>query len=643
MLSWCSNYVAPPGSMTLVRDSFAARPMRRSVLTRYFSAVSCFLQELQREGSRAEVRLCRPPAWHVDDCDSGPSLTAGLPFGTMDSGCPLAGLHPTHDSPYFTQLDQQHHVSWRDSRQPRRLALDEEEVCDNHAGPHRPDSEAGSLYVSTYDETTVADNDGGKREDGVLTEKVHESCGYMEGGGWAAETPGARSHNSDQLPPRRRPSLEHEHCPQLADGRERGWLRRLPSVAQEIVSGEELNQGEFSVADGSVTPSLSSLFAYAFPDDDQHQGWLPESRASRRSGVGGSTHSKCSGVAGTDRNSPHITSSLPPVLPGDGAKTTMIENNPLVGITVRRPRSPQFSFMAENCSPDASIFPATSPKPRTPEDGQQREQGKSCVNSIGTWMSGSNRHEDDSAQSTRPSGFFSEDDAETPTASTPVIDDTGPVSAQAGRMTGDGMRVAALSRKRKHPEAREAIAPRESHRSPSAGYDGASSTSEDGACFGSRRHRGDRRKEWWGATNGYKSPAVHNQAAAGASRLPAEVVSRGKGNNTLRKKVEASGATGAGRYEPATAGDSAPCETEISKRSTGRNDKPTTVAGDGEMSHVEGVGRRGGGDGKAALAYDQDVLGGEGAAEAGVGSFEPQTVADILGKLRCDENRTVIR
>eukprot|EP00903_Cladosiphon_okamuranus_P019249 g17698.t2 len=234
------------------------------------------LQELQREGFRAEGLLCRPPASHVGACDSDPSRTAGLPFVARDAGCPLTGLHPNHFSPYFTQLDQQHRVSRRDSRQPRRLALDEGVICEDRAGPYQPDSEAVYLHMLACDDPTVAGDDCVGREDGLLTEKVQESYGYIEGGGWATETLGARSHIADQLPPGRPPSLEDEHGPQLAIGRD--WLCRLPTVVQEIIPGEELNQGEFSVAGGSVTPNLSSLFAYAFPDADQYQGRLPELR-----------------------------------------------------------------------------------------------------------------------------------------------------------------------------------------------------------------------------------------------------------------------------------------------------------------------------------------------------------------------------
>eukprot|EP00903_Cladosiphon_okamuranus_P019248 g17698.t1 len=331
------------------------------------------LQELQREGFRAEGLLCRPPASHVGACDSDPSRTAGLPFVARDAGCPLTGLHPNHFSPYFTQLDQQHRVSRRDSRQPRRLALDEGVICEDRAGPYQPDSEAVYLHMLACDDPTVAGDDCVGREDGLLTEKVQESYGYIEGGGWATETLGARSHIADQLPPGRPPSLEDEHGPQLAIGRD--WLCRLPTVVQEIIPGEELNQGEFSVAGGSVTPNLSSLFAYAFPDADQYQGRLPELRKRSRCSSGGGTHSKCSRVVGTDRNS-HMPSSLPPVLPEDDAEASKKENNPLFGITVRRPSSPQFSFMTENRSPDASISPATSPKPRTSEDAQESEAVK---------------------------------------------------------------------------------------------------------------------------------------------------------------------------------------------------------------------------------------------------------------------------
>lgn len=467
-------------------------------------------------------------------------------------------------------------------------------------------------------------------ENGLLTENAQEFSGYMEGGGWAAETLGARSHTADRLRPHQSPSLEHEDGPQLVIGRECGWLRHLPSVTQEPLSGEELDKGEASVAYGGNIPSLSSLFADAFPDDDRHQGWLPEStRESSRGGGGGGTRSTCSSIVGTDRSSPHSQSALPPLMPGDGADATMNEKNPLVGITVRRPPSPRFSFMAKDSSPDASASPATYPKHWTQGDTQQRDvQGTSCVDGIDAWMSGASQHGDDSAQSSRSSGIPFEDGAELRFPSAPIMNEAGARSADEGRMTGEDVRIPALSRKRRHPAAREAIAPKESHRSPSADFDGASSTSEDDACFG-----GQRRNGWWGTKLSYMS--LRDQTAVGASRLQVDDLSCGQMGHLMKKHGEASRATSAG-CEPATAEDSARCE----RRDTAGNETPAAFAGDGEMPHVEGDGRRGGGDSRVALAYDQDVLGGEGAAEADVGDFEPQTVAGVLGKLRCDKIRS---
>lgn len=605
-----------------------------------------FLQDFQGEWVRAEGLLYPPPASRFGARDSGPSRVACLSFGTRGVDCSLNGLHPKHDSPYFAHLDQEGNVSRRESRKPRRLILEGKYFCEDRAGPYRLDSKAGSLYMSAYDELTVADNGGVRIEDGALMDKAQDSCGYMEGGGWAAETPGARSETDYLLRPHRPPSLDPQHGPQLAHGRERGWLRCVPSVAQEICPGEELYQREPSVADGGSTPRLSNLFAYAFPDDERHQGWLSEStRESSRSGGGGGTKSTCSGVAGADRSSLLKTSSLPPLLPGDGADATTKENDALV-VTVRRPPSPQFSFMTEDCSPDASTSPATPPKHRTPEDAQQRDaQGTSFVNGKSTdaWMSGANQQGDDSTQSRRPSGIPFDDNADIPTASTTIMNVAESLSADAGRMTGEEVRLPALSRKRRHPAAREAVAPRESHRSPSPGCYDARSPSEDGTWLGWRRRRGHRRNGWWGAKVGYHSPSVRDQEAVGAPRLLQvdDAPCRIRGH-MMRKHVEASVAAETERYEPSTAGDGARCEAEASKRDAGGNET-AAVARNDEIYHVEGDGRRSGGDRNAALAFDQDVLGGDGLAEAGVGDFEPETVAGVLGKLRCDGNRTMNR
>ena len=493
--------------------------------------------------------------------------------------------------------------------------------------------------MSAYDELTVADDDIVRMEDSVLTEKAQESCGYMEGGGLAAETPDARSYTADRLRPHP-PSSERDNDPQSASGGERGWLRRLPTETQEILSGEELTRGKPSIADGESMRTLSSLFAYAFPDDDRHQGLLPESArgSSRSGGGGGGTRSRCSGVVGTDGSSPQNPSSLPPLLPGGGADATMEKKSPLVGITVRRPPSPQFSFMAENGPSDASISPPTFPMHRTPEVGKQREvQGTSCVMGIDGWTDGASQREEWSAQSKRPSVLCFRDDPEIPAASTPV-DEAGPLSGDAGQMSGEEVRILALSRKRRHPEGREATSPRDSRRPPSPGCHRASSTSEDGTCFGSMRRRGERRNGWSGETVGYTSPSVRDQtAAAGASRLQVDAVSCGERGQMMPRHVEASGAS------EARAGDSARCEAETSNRDTRGVETPATVAGGGEISSDKGDRRRDDSDARVALVYNQDVLGGEGATEASVGEMEPQTVAGILGKLRCDENHTVIR
>lgn len=596
-------------------------------------ALIWYLQGFRSEEIRAEGLHYPPPASRFGVGDSVPSRTAGPAFGAVGESCSLDGLHPKRHSPYFAHPDQEGYVGRCESRQPRRLALDEENICDDRAGTHRLGSNAGSLHVlptsRVYDELTVADNGNIRLEDGVLTGKAQKPCGYMQDGGWAAETPGTRSQTADWRRPHRPPSLERENSPHLDRIDGRGWLRHLPRVAQEILSGEELNQGESSVAQGGNVASLSSLFAYAFADDKRHQGWLPEStrESSRGGGGGGYARSVCSGVVRAEWSSPQNPSSLPPLLPGGGA--TMKEKNP-VGITVRRPPSPQFSFMTADCSLDAITSPATSPKHRTHENVQQREvQGASCLDGMGARICGASQHQDGS-------GIPLDDYAEIPAS--PAVDKAGSLSGDADLMADEEMRSPALSRKRKHPAAREAVGPRESHHSTSTGYNGASCTSEDGAMLGSRRRRGHRWNGWWGANVGDMSPFVCNLAAVGASGLEVNDVSFEKGDHMIRKHVKARVAT-ARRYEPATAGDSARFATEASKRNMMRNETAAAVAGDGEMSHVEGDRRKGGGSGRAALAYDEDVLGGEGAAETGVGNFEPETVAGVLAKIRCDDHR----
>eukprot|EP00752_Nemacystus_decipiens_P004406 g4025.t1 len=277
------------------------------------------IQEVEEEEVRAEL-LHQPSASLFGVCDSDPSRVADRSFGTRDEGCPLIGLQK-NNSPYFAHLDQEDHFRRRESRLPRRLALDEEKIFEDQAVPHRHDADGGSLHVSAYD-------------DGVLTEKAQESYGYMESGGWTAETPGGRCEAANRLRPYQ-PSLERENGPQSSNGRERGWLRRLPTAAQEMLSCE-LNQGEPRIAGGRSTPTLSRLFAYVFRDDDRQMGRLPEStrESNRAGGSDGVARSTGSGVVGTDGSSPHNSPSLPLFLPRDGAGATMKERSPLVGIKI---------------------------------------------------------------------------------------------------------------------------------------------------------------------------------------------------------------------------------------------------------------------------------------------------------------------
>lgn len=731
-------------------------------------ALLLYLQEFQGEGIRAEGILYPSPASRFGARDSGPSSMTNLSFSPISGDIDGSTVSPHFSTrgtsrhpndahpiglPYFAHLDERGHVSSRESRHPRRLALGER-TGGGRGGSHAFDprvapkvNEAGTLHPSAtrygHGEWTATDDGDVRIKDGALTEQEQEPCGYVEGGGCAAEAPGVRSETTNLLPPQRPPPLEPVHGPQLASrgtcakverggssGRRwqvsgsppsGGWLRYLPGVAQEMRLGEELDQGESDVVGGGNTLNLSRLFAYAFPDNDRHPGRLPEPTRESNShqseilgGVGGGERSTCSprlkGAAGANLGSRHIPSSSPRVLPRDSAGDATTNKKTLVGVTVRRPPSPQFSFMTEECSLNANTPPATSPRQRAPLKAQQQEvQETSCVNRVD--LRANDVQQQQAVPSRGPFGttMHCDDDADIPPPLASIVDETAPLrsversppSTDVGRMTsssGTGLpvRTPPRSRKRRRPvmlTASRAVALRDSPSLPlaivctedtvqkrplSAGdHDASSPDRENGvglgdAWLGWTCDRGRARNRWWGAQGGDTPASTGDETALGALRLfqvdddVAEVGGHEalwddaniRRDRMVQKNVGGGAATA--RYKRAKAGDGTrsespgtgrrdtdvPCETEASKRSAGGSPPTAAAAGGDEVCHAEGGGRRGVGDSNkkdrtravdAALAYDQDELGGDGLAQDSFGIFEPGTVADVLGKFMATE------
>lgn len=708
-------------------------------------ALLLYLQEFQDKEIQAEGVLYPSPAARFGARDRGQSPVSRLSFSSISSdiiGSTVSshfsttgtsrhpnGPHPV-GLPYFAHLDQQGHDSPREKRQPRRPALGEHDGTDR-GGSHGFDSrvapkvaEAGLLHSSTtrygHGELTATDDGDTEIKDGVVTEQRRAHCGTVDGGGCAAEAPGVRSEISNLHPLHWQPPLERVQSPQIAkrgtyakvergrkSGRRwQGWLRHLPGVAQEMCSDGELGKGEADVVDEGNALSLSRLFAYAFPDNDQHTGLLLEPTREKDShqretlsGVDDGVRSMCSlkvkDAARTVMSSRRTLSSSPRVPPSSTIATTTNKKT-LVGVTVRRPPSPQFYFMAQG-SLDARTPPGTSPRQRAPQE-------TSCVDIS------DQRASDVQQQQTVPSkGPFGtplnyHDDAEIPTRLESIVDETArsgersPLSADVDLVvssSGSGRPVRPLlrSRKRRHPVSQAesvAVALRNStslplavdclegtvhKRPPSAGDHRASYfdtkgnfASKDG-WLGQTCVRGRVRSGWWGAKGGSATSSGDEEAldVLRPFQMNGDVAEVGEhetswdnanGRHPMIKRG-AGGEAATARYKWARAVDStrseAPgtgsedtdvaCGLDASMPSAGGRKSTLAAACGDEVSHIEGDGSKGVGDRNkdrtraagAALAYDQDELGGDGLAQDGFVFSEPKTVADLVGQFMATE------
>ncbi|CAM9514075.1 unnamed protein product, partial [Ectocarpus sp. 13 AM-2016] len=315
--------------------------------------------------------------------------------------------HPT-SSPYFARC---HNYDGRrsppDNRlRGRQLALGEYAGGEEERRRRRWDPRSYALGVEAGapcppPSFAAVRYEGLSIEDNALSDQARGSGGHADssGGGWAAEGPPGGRRMSDLLPPSEEEAPVFDDPPppnevsssakahrgngrhssrnggqrwQSGGGgppsppsivsstrgsRRGGWLRHLPGVTEMRPGEEDLGQGLQQLEDDAADQgSLSRLFDYAFADSDERR--LPT--GPERTGALDEW-----GVRGS------VRSSLPRLLPrGDGGGGgTAAGRKASVGVTVRRPPSPQFAFMnEERSSPGGAGAPPSAPS----SPGQQR-------------------------------------------------------------------------------------------------------------------------------------------------------------------------------------------------------------------------------------------------------------------------------
>ena len=586
-----------------------------------------FLQEFHGDGVRGDGVLYPSPASRFGARDGGSSRMACSSLDTTGPGYHPNDSQPTYCSPYFAHLDQQDNESLREGRQPRRLAL-EEENGEYKARGHGFDSESSTEYLSAT--SYGHGGTGGVIVEGdTLAGQQRGSCGYL--GGLEAQVSIVRSEATDPLPPQRQPPLRSVNGAQNANRRSRTELEEchdLPGVSQER-SGEDINRGEPSGVDAV---RLSRLFAYAFPDTYRLSATSKKNTKGRSDSLGGggcgmaSRHPRRPKAQGANHGSRPDPSSSPRLLPRSGTVAATTNMKTLVGVSVRRPPSPQFSFMAEDYSPNADARSAVSSTQRAPVEAQEQEvQGASCVN--------------------KPFRAPCEGLANIHHAWAPVVEKSGsPQRVKAPHLPEDEglgcietVGTPSRSRKRKRPVTRGDVAPRGwpspredavRHRPSSAGgRDDDSRGEEDGCWLGwthglvhaqggdAPRCAGDEE-----AVDELRLFQVDEAAAAAGDCFTSCRGQNRKIDSMAVKNIGESRGTEEAPYERATARD---VMQDFQKA--------TAVANDGDFSQVEDNAKK-----DSALAYDLGMIVDHGLAEAGFGNVELETVAGVLGKFKVD-------
>ncbi|CBJ28278.1 MutL protein homolog 3 [Ectocarpus siliculosus] len=480
--------------------------------------------------------------------------------------------HPT-SSPYFARC---HHYDVRRRSPPdnrlrgRQLALGEytggEEERRRRRWDPRP-SALGAEAAPPYPAPSFAAvrYEGLGIEDKALSDQARGSGGHADssGGGWAAEGPPGGRRMSDLLPPSEEEEPVFDEPPppneiscsakahrgngrhsSRSDGqrwqsggggpppppsiagstrgsRRGGWLRHVPGVTEMRPGEKDLDQGQQQLEDDAADRgSLSRLFDYAFADSDGRR--LPT--GPERTGALDEW-----GVRGG------VRSSSPRLLPrseGGGGGGTAAGRKAFVGVTVRRPPSPQFAFMnEERSSPGGAGVPPPAPSsPRRqrsppPEDRQRetlpppsRENGggggaRTC-NPVNQQQVGA-RTRSPARATTSPhqssGGFSCQGDGDTPGAwgAAPAFGGTAPLgsarrmaSSSSSPKTGGASAKGGtppLSKKRRRPET------------PGSSWGGADrrGSPSTGRLAGHRMEDAERHRSppppasdrWWGVVN----------------------------------------------------------------------------------------------------------------------------------------------
>lgn len=400
-------------------------------------------QEFQGDGIRAEGVLYPSPASRFGARDNRSSKYSTSPISAIGDDIAM-GLSPhfarraetrktyhcddwnaSHQAHkmfhtgnlYCDHLDRRCHLSYRESPQPRRLALggrfagaqSGDNISDSDDEPLVPEADEYSTRVSTsWRRSWMSTSDVDTRiEYQISNEQTQNDCKYHTGqaGVWAAEAPGVRSETilpppkyldfrpTDDLPHTDRKESEKEvkaidGCHRQGNGSvdpsivlrneelAGNWLQYLPGVAEEKCS-KERGEGVVSSAERENRSGLSRLFDYAFTDKSRYQGLrepgeksdIPRGGKINYSGHAAQICSERSGGAlRGDRNySGHSQSSSP-----RRSRCTINDEKgkqALVGVTVRRPQSPQFSFMDKG-SPRGALGHCPSRKRSLPEAKQ---------------------------------------------------------------------------------------------------------------------------------------------------------------------------------------------------------------------------------------------------------------------------------
>lgn len=166
----------------------------------------------------------------------------------------------------------------------------------------------------------------------------------------------------------------------------RSWRKKFLGSSEEVRSGAGVdNCGVDAAAEGKGGGgNLSKLFDFAFTNKDRREVQEQPNRRSSRSRNGRtlttevgervesfSSADPIAGASEAEHDVRSLSSSPRPPFTSEGSPVSASAVQALVGVTVRRPPSPQFSFMrnkAERPSPSRSPFSPSAPRPEEQDD-----------------------------------------------------------------------------------------------------------------------------------------------------------------------------------------------------------------------------------------------------------------------------------